>query len=314
MKTNTAEKWLEERIRKYGPISKLSLFGKPTVFICGQAANKFVFTSDNSTISNQQNKSTRMILGDRCLLELSGEDHKRVRDALVSFLKPESLKKYFGKIDEEVKKHLELHWHGKEQVTVLPLMKTLTFDIIGSLLFGVERGARRDQFVSNFKEMTEGVWAVPVNLPFHTLQPQPESKSKDPKHGERSYAIRDQDNVQVVTDKEIVDNVMLVMVAGHDTSSVLITFIMRLLLNDPAVFEAVLEGSKVRMLDCLLGFAEQEGVAKSKSAGELLTWEDLAKMKYTWRVAMETLRTVPPIFGGFRKALRDIEYGGYLIP
>ncbi|KAL4619084.1 hypothetical protein ACB092_06G055500 [Castanea dentata] len=37
-------------------------------------------------------------------------------------------------------------------------------------------------------------------------------------------------------------------------------------------------------------------------------------MKYTWRVAMETLRIHPPVFGGFRKALKDIEYGGYLIP
>lgn len=118
MRSNTAEKWLEQRIRKYGPISKLSLFGKPTVFIYGQAANKFVFTSDSSTIAYQQTKSIRMILGDRNLFELSSEDHKRVRDALVSFLKPESLKKYVGKMDEEIKMHLELHWHGKEQVTV----------------------------------------------------------------------------------------------------------------------------------------------------------------------------------------------------
>ena len=28
MRANTAEKWLEQRIKKYGPISKLSLFGK----------------------------------------------------------------------------------------------------------------------------------------------------------------------------------------------------------------------------------------------------------------------------------------------
>lgn len=83
MKANTAEKWLEERARKYGPISKLSLFGKPTVFIYGQAANKFVFTSDSSTLTNQQPQSIKMILGDRSLLELGGEDHKRVRDARV---------------------------------------------------------------------------------------------------------------------------------------------------------------------------------------------------------------------------------------
>lgn len=29
---------------------------------------------------------------------------------------------------------------------------------------------------------------------------------------------------------------------------------------------------------------------------------------------METLRMVPPVFGGFRKAVKDVEYGGYVIP
>lgn len=59
-----------------------------------------------------------MILGNRNLLELSGQDHKRVRDALGSFLKPESLKQYVGKMDEEVRMHIEKHWHGKQEVKV----------------------------------------------------------------------------------------------------------------------------------------------------------------------------------------------------
>ena len=59
---------------------------------------------------------------------------------------------------------------------------------------------------------------------------------------------------------------------------------------------------------------EQEQIAQSKQKGELLTWDDLAKMKYSWRVAQETLRMVSPIFGGFRKAVQDLEYDGYLIP
>ena len=59
-----------------------------------------------------------MILGDRNILELSGRDHKRVRDAILLFLKPESLKQYVGKMDEEIRKHLEVHWQGKQQVTV----------------------------------------------------------------------------------------------------------------------------------------------------------------------------------------------------
>lgn len=118
MRNNTAEKWLEQRITKYGPVSKLSLFGKPTVFIHGQAANKFVFNNDGKTITSQQPESTRMILGDRNILELIGEDHKRVRNALMVFLKPESLKLYVGKMDEEIRKHLELNWHGKQKITV----------------------------------------------------------------------------------------------------------------------------------------------------------------------------------------------------
>jgi cytochrome P450 len=109
---------LEERIKNHGPISKLSLFGKPTVFVYGQAANKFVFSSDSSTIGYQQNQSLQKILGKRNIFELSVENHKRVRGALVSFLKPESLKQYVGKMDGEVKEHLEMYWHGKPQVEV----------------------------------------------------------------------------------------------------------------------------------------------------------------------------------------------------
>lgn len=321
MRANTADEWLQRRIRKYGSISKLTLFGKPTVFIHGQAANKIVFNSDSNTISNSQPKSLQTLLGDRCLLELRGEDHKRVRGALMSFLKPDSLKEYVGKIDEEVREHLEIHWHGKEQVTVLPLMKTLTFNIISSLLLGVERGIGREQFVADFQKMIEGMWSVPINLPFTRFNSsikassrvdkrvkdliakkrlELEQKKASPRQDLITCLISTGDNEEGITEKEIIDNAKIVMVAGYDTSSVLITFLIRLFANDPAIHAAVLQ--------------EQEEIAKSKSEGEFLTWEDLAKMKYTWKVALETLRVFPPIFGGFRKTLRDIEYNGYLIP
>ncbi|XP_065862355.1 cytochrome P450 716B1-like [Euphorbia lathyris] len=323
MRANTAENWVQQRIEKYGPVSKLSLFGKPTVFLYGQAANKFVFTADSSCISNSQTQSIRAILGDRCILELSGEDHKRVRGALMSFLKPESLKQYVGKMDEEVRLHIQNHWQGQQEVKVLPLMKTLTFNIICSLLFGIERGARRDTLVDWFQAMILGMWSIPIDLPFtrynRSLQASKkvqnivqdlinEKRMELEQKGANDHqdlitcliSIRNENNEAAITDKEIVHNIMLVLTAGHDTSSVLLTFLMRLFANEPSIYAAVLQ--------------EQEEIAKSKGKGELLTWEDLAKMKYTWRVAMETMRVTPPIFGGFRKAVKDIEYDGYLIP
>jgi len=37
-------------------------------------------------------------------------------------------------------------------------------------------------------------------------------------------------------------------------------------------------------------------------------------MRYTWAAAMETLRLIPTAFNILRKAVDNVEHGGYLIP
>lgn len=54
--------------------------------------------------------------------------------------------------------------------------------------------------------------------------------------------IRNEKNQEMLTEEEILHNVMLIMVAGHDTSSIFITFLLHLLANDPAIYAAVLKG------------------------------------------------------------------------
>ncbi|KAL7212124.1 hypothetical protein ACSBR2_014900 [Camellia fascicularis] len=81
------------------------------------------------------------------------------------------------------------------------------------------------------------------------------------------------------------------MIGGYDTSSILLTFSIRLLANEPSIYAAIVQ--------------EQKEISKSKILGELLTWDDLSKMKYTWRVAMEILRITPPGFCSFRRVLKD---------
>ncbi|KAL7214491.1 hypothetical protein ACSBR1_026827 [Camellia fascicularis] len=90
------------------------------------------------------------------------------------------------------------------------------------------------------------------------------------------------------------------MIGGYDTSSILLTFLIRLLANEPSIYAAIVQ--------------EKEEITKSKTLGELLTWDDLSKMQYTWRVAMETLRITPLGFCSFRRVLKDIEFGGCPIP
>ncbi|KAL7212134.1 hypothetical protein ACSBR2_014909 [Camellia fascicularis] len=230
-------------------------------------------------------------------------------------------KQYIGTMDEEVRKHMEMHWQGKNEVKVMPLMKTLTFNIICSLIFRIEREARRDALRGLFQNMIEGMLSVPVNLPFtrfnHSLQPRAKMKTilmdlisekrvALEKNGASPHqdlitcflGIHNEDNSALLSDEEIEDNVVIIMIGGYDTSSILLTFLIRLLANEPSIY----------------AIAEQEKIAKSNTLGELLTWDDLSKMKYIWKVAMETLRITPPGFCSFRRVLKDIEFGGYPIP
>ncbi|WVZ62177.1 hypothetical protein U9M48_011951 [Paspalum notatum var. saurae] len=84
MRANTAERWIQDRVDRYGAVSKLSLFGGPTVLLAGPAANKFVFF--NGALPLQQPRSAQRILGDKSMLELMGADHRRIRGAMAEFL------------------------------------------------------------------------------------------------------------------------------------------------------------------------------------------------------------------------------------
>jgi cytochrome P450 len=263
MRRSTGDQWVRDRIDRYGPVSKLSLFGMPTVLVAGPAANKFMFFS--SALALQQPRSVQRILGENSILYLYGADHRRIRGALLEFLRPDMVKMYVGRIDGEVRRHIEENWAGRATVTVLPLMKRLTFDIISALLFGLEKGAARDALAGDFVRMLEGMWAVPVNLPFtafsrslkasgrarRVLKGITREKKEKVEQGKASrnsdlitclLSLTDEHGGRVLTDEEIVDNAMVALIAGQDTSSILMTFMVRQLANDPTTLAAMVQG------------------------------------------------------------------------
>ena len=139
-------------------------------------------------------------------------------------------------------------------------MKTLTFNLICSLLFGIERGPKREKLLPLFQDMIESMLAVPVNLPFTQFNRGLKARKKlvpmllDLLHEKRVahqeqkrdntskdlfislLSVRDDDSSAMMSDEEIIDNIIIVMVAGYDTTSILLTFLVRLLANNDAIY------------------------------------------------------------------------------
>ncbi|RLM69108.1 hypothetical protein C2845_PM17G06230 [Panicum miliaceum] len=315
---NTAEEWLRRRAAAHGPVSRLSLFRRPTVFLVGPSANRFLFSSPALTTMNSE-AFARMV-GRRTLRDVAGDDHGRVRAMMVRFLRLDAVRRHVAGMDAEVRRHLDAHWRGRGTVAVMPSMKSLTFDVMCTVLFrlgtGTDDTAVRQELSTEFQQLARGIWAVPVNLPFSTFRRCLAASRRGRRvvagviqerraklqRGESSPA----DDVVThmlaggLPDEEITDNIIFLMIAAHDTTAALITFLLRQLESNKDAYAKVLQ--------------EQVVIARSKAPGEALSWDDLSRMRYTWAAAMETLRLVPTSFSILRKAVDDVEHGGYLIP
>ena len=99
-----------------------------------------------------------------------------------------------------------------------------------------------------------------------------------------------------MNDQQVRDEVITLLIAGHETVSTALTWTWYLLSQHPEV-----ERRLLTELDEVLG-------------GHVPTVGHLAKLSYTHMVLEEALRLYPPawIFG--RKAIADDEIGGYFIP
>jgi cytochrome P450 len=99
------------------------------------------------------------------------------------------------------------------------------------------------------------------------------------------------------TDREIRDQVMTLMFAGHDTSTSTLTFMLHELARHPEVIRGLRD--------------EQDEVL----GGESPTATQLEKeMPYLDMVLDEVLRLYPPAWIGPRRAIREFEFGGRTVP
>jgi cytochrome P450 len=106
---------------------------------------------------------------------------------------------------------------------------------------------------------------------------------------------RDEDGGRM-TDKQLRDEVMTFLLAGHETTALTLSWTWHLLGQNPDV-EQKLHAELDRVLE-----------------GRTPNFSDLQKLPYTERVIKESMRLYPPAWGVARTVIKEFELGGYRIP
>lgn len=106
----------------------------------------------------------------------------------------------------------------------------------------------------------------------------------------------DEETGEGMSDRQLRDEVMTMLIAGHETTATALTWCWYLLSCNVEV-----RGKLFQEVDEVLG-------------GRPPGFEDLQKLRYTEMVFKESLRLYPPAWMIARRAIEDDEIGGYAIP
>ncbi|KAF3437799.1 hypothetical protein FNV43_RR20555 [Rhamnella rubrinervis] len=99
--------------------------------------------------------------------------------------------------------------------------------------------------------------------------------------------------------RQVIDNIITLVIGGYESTTLAKMWAMYCLAKYPKVLEKLRE--------------ENMSVSKNKE-GDILTYDDISKLKYTSKVVEETIRMANVASLSFRMATKDVEYKGYKIP
>ncbi|KAJ0086846.1 hypothetical protein Patl1_07542 [Pistacia atlantica] len=195
---------------------------------------------------------------------------------LPPFIKPESLQHYIHVMDSMAREHFGKEWFSKNDVKVFPLSKKYTFALACLLFINVTDPEHAAKLGEPFALATAGLVSVPIDLPGTSFNRAVKAGNK----------IREELTSIILKRKFEIEEKKITVATN---------LLPRFLLKS---FRRI----------------EQTEILKSKEQGELLNWNDLKKMKYSWCVACEAMRLAPPANGFFKESIIDFNYAGYTIP
>ncbi|SNZ14958.1 Cytochrome P450 [Natronoarchaeum philippinense] len=308
--------FFEDLAREYGPVAAYEIGGEQFVQVSDPELVRRVLVDDNDAFvkGEQFMETLKPVLGDG-LLTSEGELWRSQRHTVEPSFYPEMLASYATEMTDATERALA-DWTPGEQRDIHEDMMSLTVEIAAQALFDVDIRAQEEaigEALETVMDRASSSIRRPVDVP--RWVPTPGNRRFNAalddlhavaeriieKHERAGGDASDVVSLLLASDDDlprerIRDEVITILLAGHETTALALTYALHLLSENP--------GTRDRLqaeLDDVLG-------------GRPPTVEDLDDLPYTERVIEETMRVYPPVYDLLREATEDIEMAGYRIP
>ncbi|WP_156685571.1 cytochrome P450 [Mycobacterium sp. Marseille-P9652] len=262
----TARSWVTQRMaRRYGGCFRLDVpvFGQLVVVVDPGLA-KQVFTSKPDDLGAIQPNLSRL-LGSGSVFGLDGADHRRRRKLLAQPFHVNNMKNYERIVEEETLREIE-RWPEGEPFATLPPMKSITLNVILRAVFGAQGGELdelRDILVP-WAKLGARLSILPMpsrtygrHTPWGRLAEwrrkydvvidrMIEAALADPALAERTdilaLLVRSvHDDGSAMSRADIRDDLLTLLVAGHETTATTLAWAFEQLSRQPSVLAALAE-------------------------------------------------------------------------
>jgi cytochrome P450 family 135 len=307
-----AQWMLTQGRRRFGPMFTLKIAYEGTwVVVSDPEVVKQVFTGDPKVFhAGEGNDILRPLLGENSVLVLDEERHMSQRKLLLPPFHGRRMAGYEETMRTIAAREIE-SWPSGEPYQLRPRMQAMTLEIIIETVFGVHGGARLDELreaLRSFLDLLTDPRALVAVLsvgPDRIRRIPPIRRRLDrvaelivseigarrasEDLGERDdilsllVAARHEDG-SPMTDAEIHDELLTLLVAGHETTATALSWAVERLIRHPAKLERL--------------------------RAEVEAGEDA----YLTATVQETLRLRPVIVGVLRKLTEEVELGGRVLP
>ncbi|KAL5992813.1 hypothetical protein ACLOJK_013732 [Asimina triloba] len=303
--------------KRYGEIFKTHLLGYPCVMLASPEAARFVLVTQAHLFKPTYPRSKELLIGPSALFFHQGEYHTRLRKLVQGPLSLDAIRNLVPGIERIAVSALD-SWADGRVIDTFHEMKRLSFDVGILTIFGHLDARYKEQLNDNYFIVDKGYNSFPTNIPGTAYSKAVKARKRLAKIlGEILYERREKrleagdllghlmiskdDKGGLLTDDQIIDNIIGVLFAAQDTTASVLTWIVKYLHDNPKLLEAVK--------------AEQLAIREANDGGKRpLTWAQTRNMPLTHKVVLESLRMASIISFTFREAVADVEYKGFLIP